>query len=311
MSLYAALAGTGPTGFGFASTAEEVVSGLDLDGVRVLITGANSGIGFESARALSARGATIGVIARTQEKAEETAARLPAGRAAAFACELASPASVLACLATLRADPRSWDALVLNAGIMALPKLSVRHGFEQQFLTNHLGHFLLATRLLDRLSPQGRVVALSSRAHTFTVRGGINFDNLDGAQGYFPWTFYGQSKLANLLFARSLARRFARTGRRAYAVHPGVIHTNLGRHMGVMGNVFFALANPVGLKSVPQGAATTCWAAVHPDANAHNGAYLADVNVQEPSRFAQDEALAERLWTLSEEVVSGWERGVT
>ncbi len=137
-------------------------------------------------------------------------------------------------------------------------------------------------------------------------RGGIDFDNLDGSKGYSSWGFYGQSKLANLLFARELARRFEGTGKTANAVHPGVIQTNLGRHMNPMVNVFFALGNPLVLKDVPQGAATQCWAAVHPSTSLLNGEYMFDCNVACSTRAGADMELAGRLWEETERIVARW-----
>jgi WW domain-containing oxidoreductase len=302
MSFIAWFKRKGPSGFGHASTAEDVTAGLDLTGRRILITGCNSGIGFESLKTLGARGATLYAAARTTEKAAE-AARLAAVAATPVALELDDPASVRAAITTLRAGP-PLDVLLLNAGIMALPRAELVHGLERQFFTNHIGHFMLATGLLDHLGPTARVVLVSSSAHKFSVKGGIDFDNLDASKGYSSFRFYGQSKLANVLFARELARRFAGTDRRAFAVHPGVIRTNLGRHMNPVLRAVGTAFQPLFMKSAQQGAATQCWAAVHPDATAHNGAYLADCNVAPASRSAQDDALAARLWTESERIIA-------
>lgn len=291
-----------PSGFGSRSTADEVVAGLDLTGRTILITGSTSGIGLESMKSLGQRGATILAAGRTTEKAAE-AARLAGVPAIPIACELDNPASVRAAIATIRKHG-PLDVLLLNAGIMALPKLETLHGYERQFFTNHVGHFMLATGLLDQLTPGARVVVVSSSAHRFSVNGGIDFDNLDGQKGYSPWRFYGQSKLANVLFARSLSARFAGTDRRAFAVHPGVIQTNLGRHMGAFMRGAGKVLGPLFMKSPQQGAATQVWAAVHPDAAAHPGAYLADCNVAKTSAAARDDALASRLWTETERIVS-------
>ncbi|TVQ92723.1 MAG: SDR family NAD(P)-dependent oxidoreductase [Deltaproteobacteria bacterium] len=306
MSLYARLKKPGPSGFGYASTANEVTTGLDLTGKRILITGCNSGIGHESMRVLADRGATILAAARTEQKAELAIAAVPGEDHVPLPCELSEPHSVMRCVDRVRSLGEPIDVLMLNAGIMALPKLQTAHGFELQFLTNHLGHFLFATSLLDQLAPDARVVVLSSRAHESPVKGGIDFDNLDGSKGYSAIGFYGQSKLANLLFARELGRRFEGTERVALAVHPGVIATNLGRHIGVLANVFFAVANPIALKTIPQGAATQCWAAVHPDAAEHNGGYLADCNPRASSKHGSDLTLAARLWEVSEKIVAPW-----
>lgn len=303
MSIVALLKPKGPSGFGHGTTADEATEGVDLTGKRMLLTGCNSGIGFESMRVLVERGATVVGAARTKEKAAEAAAKV-GGAIVPVACELSDPASVLACVQAVKDQGEKLDVLLLNAGIMALPKLQTSHGLELQFLTNHVGHFLLATQLIEVLAEEARVVVLSSRAHETTPEGGIDFGNLDGSKGYNGWKFYGQSKLANLLFARELGRRFAGTGRRATAVHPGVIKTNLGRHMGGAVNVVFGALGPLFFKSIAQGAATQCWAAAHPDAGRLNGAYLADCNEKESSSHGKDMDLAARLWEETERIVA-------
>ena len=302
MSVVGWFKGKGKSGFGYRSTADQVVSDLDLTGKTILITGCTSGIGFESMKTLGRRGARIIAAARTAEKAAE-AARQAGVTAIAVACELSDPPSVRAAIDTIRAHG-PIDTLLLNAGIMAIPKAELVHGYERQFFTNHIGHFLLATGLLDTLTPTGRVVAVSSAAHRISVRGGIDFDNLDAKKGYSALRFYGQSKLANILFVRELARRFAGTDRRAYAVHPGVIATNLTRQMNPLSRGAMKALGPVFLKTSQQGAATQVWAAVHPDAAAHSGAYLADCNVASASAAARNDALATKLWTESERITS-------
>ena len=219
----------GASGFGFGSTAEGVTEGLDLSGKKILITGVNSGLGRESGRVLAARGATIYGCARTTRKAEDALAAFEGDGHVPLVCELSEPESVLACVAQVKALP-AVDVLLCNAGIMMLPDLQTSHGFELQFMTNHVGHFLLVTGLLDHLNENGRVVMLSSAAHGWAPEGGIDFDNLDGEKSYSGRDAYGRAKLANLLFAKALAERLD-GGRTANAVHPGVIWTNLGRHM--------------------------------------------------------------------------------
>lgn len=292
----------GRSGFGSRTTAAEVVKDLDLTGRTILITGCSSGIGFESMKSLGARGAHVLAVARTTDKAAE-AARLAGVTATPIACELADPACVRAAVATIR-QHGPLDVLLLNAGIMALPKPELVHGYERQFFTNHMGHFMLATGLLDVLTPTARVVVVASSAHRFTVKGGIDFDNLDAKRGYSALRFYGQSKLANVLFARELARRFTGTGKRAFAVHPGVIQTNLGRHMGAFMRGAGKVLGPLFMKSPQQGAATQVWAAVHPGAEPHSGAYLADCNVAGVSTHGRDDALAARLWAESERIAA-------
>ena len=302
MSLLGLLKGKGASGFGFNSTAEDVTEGLDLTGKTYLLTGCNSGIGAETLRVLALRGATVIGAARTAEKA--SAAVADHAGAIGVACELSEPESVRACVAEVKALGRRLDGIICNAGIMALPTLTLHHGYELQFFTNHIGHFILVTGLLDELTDDGRVVMLSSEAHRFSVTGGVDFDGLDGSNGYDQWRSYGQSKLSNLLFAVELARRFEGTGKRAYGVHPGVIVTNLGRHMGSMMQSVFSVAGPaLFTKSIPQGAATQTYVATHPDAT-QSGAYWADCNVGSPTAHGQDAALAERLWEASERIVA-------
>lgn len=293
----------GASGFGYASTAEEVTDGVDLRGKTVLVTGVTSGLGLESARVLALRGARIFGLARDRDKAAEALRPFGAGHLP-FACELSEPASVRACADAVAAADSTVDVLLLNAGIMALPQRTLKHGHELQFLTNHVGHFILTTRLLPRLADGGRVVVLSSAAHKYTPPGGIAFADLTLADGYRDWTAYGQSKLANLLFARGLAKRLEGTGKTANAVHPGVIPTNLSRHMSPVARALQPIAVALAMKTVPQGAATQCWAAAHPAAGAINGAYLADCNVAESSAHGRDLAMAERLWTVTEEIVA-------
>jgi len=292
----------GESGFGYASTAEEVTAGLDLTGKTVLVTGASSGLGLESARVLSLRGATVLAAARSKEKALEACRGID--RVVPLACELAEPASVRACVEDVKSQGLTLDVLLCNAGIMALPTRELRHGQELQFLTNHIGHFLLVTGLLGALSPKGRVVMLSSAAHKLAPQGGIQLDDLTFERAYSPWKAYGQSKLANLLFARSLAKRFAGTEKTANAVHPGVIQTNLGRHMGPLLRAGAAIANAVAYKDVPQGAATQCYVAAHPSLAGVSGEYFADCNVARSSRYGKDDALAEQLWDKTEAIVA-------
>ena len=306
MSLLGMLKGKGANGFGYQSSAEDVTVGLDLSTSTILVTGANSGLGLETLRVLGARGATMIAAARSIEKAE--AALSESGLTGmAVECELSEPASVRACVETIKnsgkASGKTLDAIICNAGIMALPKLEQKHGYELQFFTNHIGHFILVTGLIDSLSETGRVVMLSSSAHQYAPAGGIVFDDLSGEQNYSAWKNYGQSKLANLLFAKELSKRFASNGRSAFAVHPGVIATNLGRHMSVVARGSMAFAKPLFLKDVPQGSATQCYVAVHPDAASHSGEYFADCNISKASKYASDDTLAARLWEVSEEIV--------
>lgn len=303
MSIYEWFTSKGPSGFGYGSTAEQVTEGISLAGKTMLVTGCNSGLGYETLRVLTLRGARVVGTARSVAKAKE-ACDAVGGQTVPLACELSDPASVRACVESVKREGITLDALICNAGIMALPRRETAHGVELQLFTNHIGHFILVNGLLERLAEAGRVVMLSSSAHARAPKEGIQFDNLDGAKAYSPWAAYGQSKLANILFAKELARRFEGTRRTANAVHPGVIRTNLTRHMGLAG-VAFAIAGPLALKSIPQGAATQVYVATHPSLAGVSGAYFADCNVRAPRPDANDAALATKLWEASERIVAG------
>jgi WW domain-containing oxidoreductase len=303
VSLFAKLKPRGNNGLGYASTAEEATAGVSLAGKTVLITGANSGLGRESLRVLSLRGARIFAVARSSDKAAETLRRFGVS-GEAFACDLAEPDSVRACAAQIKACGVQLDVILCNAGIMAPPELRLACGYELQFFTNHIGHFLLTTNLLDQLSETGRVVVLSSIAHRFAPPGGIQFNNLRGERGYQSWLAYGQSKFANLLFVKELARRFRGTRRTANALHPGIIDTNLGRHQSPGARFVFGLANPLMLKTVSQGAATQCYLAASPDVAQVSGEYFVDCQSKRARRDAENADLARRLWEVSEEIVA-------
>jgi WW domain-containing oxidoreductase len=178
MSLYAKLTRPGPSGFGYGSTAEDVTAGVDLTGKRVLITGCNSGIGFESMRVLAARGAQVLAVARSQEKAEE-ACQKAGGDCRPCVAELSEPETIRTLVRQLNDRGEKLDIILLNAGIMALPKLQTAHGYELQFFTNHVGHFLLGTGILPLLTDAGRFVVLSSLAHRQAPSAGIDFANLN------------------------------------------------------------------------------------------------------------------------------------
>jgi WW domain-containing oxidoreductase len=295
--------GKGPSGFGYGSTAEAVTEGLDLGGRTILLTGCNSGIGKETLRVLAKRGAHVIAAARTVEKAQAACDEV-GGETTPVACELSEPVSVQACARKVIELGRPLDAIICNAGIMALPKLNQKHGYELQLFTNHIGHLILVTSLLDALTDNGRVVVVSSGAHNRAPPEGIQFDNLSGERDYSPWAAYGQSKLANLLFANHLAKRFAGTGKTANSLHPGVIHTNLSRSMNPIAGVALGIAAPLVLKSVGEGAATQCYLAVHPSVEGVSGKYFADCNESRSSSHGRDETMAERLWEVSEKIVN-------
>ena len=287
------------------STAEAITEGIDLSGKTALVTGVNSGIGTETMRVLALRGARVLGTARTLDKAQTACADLP-GELTPLACELTDLDSVRGCIDAVHQHTDRLDILIANAGIMALPKLEQVRDLEMQFATNHVGHFLLVTGLMDLLAnaDRARVVMVSSDGHRAAPKDGIEFDNLSGGRNYGALRAYGQSKLANILFANELGRRLP-DGGTANSLHPGVIQTNLGRHINpivasVLG-LFFVFFS----KTVPQGAATSCYVATHPELEGISGRYFSDCDVKTPSAIASNEALATRLWEVSEELVRG------
>ncbi len=289
--------------FGFASTADDVLAGLDLDGLTAMITGVNSGIGFETMRSLAARGVHVIGAARTLEKAEKACEQVT-GKTTPVACELSDFANVRACADQVRSLDLPLDILMCNAGIMALPKLEQVNGLERQFVVNHLGHYLLTRRLLPQVeaAKAGRIVTVSSLAYKSAPAAGIDFENLSGEQQYRPFTAYGQSKLANALFAFELARRYSGTAVTANTVHPGMVATNLGRYFMKKPRDPDAPLRD-GFKDSNQGAATQVYVATHPNLAGISGYYFEDCNPVAPTGpHMGDQQLARKLWEVSEEI---------
>ena len=303
MSLVGALKGKGSNGFGYATTAEQATAGCDLRGKTVLVTGCNSGLGRETARVLALRGARVVATARTVEKARDACAGL-GGDFLPVACELAEPASVRACVAAVKAGAAPLDAILCNAGVMAIPTPQQKFGWELHLFTNHIGHFILVTGLLDRLAPTGRVVVTASRAHRRAPAAGIEFDNLSGERGYAPMKAYGISKLANILFSRELARRLGGNGQTSNALHPGVIATNITRTIPSVAQLAMRALAPIMMKTIPQGAATQCYLAASPAVAQVTGGYFSDCNPEQTSAAGRDMAMAARLWQESEALVA-------
>ena len=292
-----------PSPFDDNSTAEEVTAGIDLTGKTFAITGANSGLGYETMRVLTLRGAHVIGIARTQEKAEKACSTIE-GETTPLFLDLAQWDSVVACADDIRALQIPLDGLITNAGVMALPERELVNGVEKQFAINHLGHFILINQLQDTVlaAPQGRFVILSSLAHRRAEKG-IEFDNLDGSKHYDPWTAYGVSKLANALCARELARRIEDTNATANSVHPGVIMTNLGKHLPTWQQWAGKYLGWMFMKTIEEGAATTCYVATSPDLVGVRGFYFADCNVNEgETPYVYDDAMAAQLWQVSEDL---------
>lgn len=306
--------------FGAQSTADDVLEGKDLSGKTVFVTGGNSGLGQETARAMAAKGAHVVIAGRDQAKLDEAKAAIESEVAGAnvetIVGDLGSLDSIRACGKEANERFDKIDILINNAGVMACPYAETTDGFEMQFGTNHLGHFALTKQLMPLVEKgqDKRIVNLSSRGHHFAPVNleDPNFDNRE----YDKWASYGQAKTANVLFSVGLEKRFGDKSIHAYAVHPGGIQTNLGRHLteediaALMARVT-TNDEEFAWKTIPQGAATTCWAATAPELEGKGGLYCEDCHVAENDdqssdggvrSYAIDPATADRLWTLSEEM---------
>jgi NAD(P)-dependent dehydrogenase (short-subunit alcohol dehydrogenase family) len=286
--------------FGARSTAEQVTAGLDLSGKTALITGCNSGIGYETMRVLAWRGARVLGTARTARKGREACGSVQ-GDAVPLLLELTDFGSIVECAAQVRALGLPLDMLICNAGVL-LPRRERARGLEKQFVVNHLGHFILVNRLLDRVlaAAEGRIVILSSVAHWSAPPEGIEFENLAARGDYDPSRAYGQSKLANGLFSMELARRLAGTSASSNTLHPGIVETNLYRHWSTR------VTGGGGRKTIEEGAATSCYVATHPELSGVSGHYFEDLNATEPSPLMRDATLAARLWSVSEELTADY-----
>jgi NAD(P)-dependent dehydrogenase (short-subunit alcohol dehydrogenase family) len=311
------------SGFSATSTTDEVLAGIDLQGRRFLVTGASGGLGLETSRSLAARGAIVVMAARDQAKNETAAAgiraALPDAQLESLILDLGSLKSVRAAAAEFMSRGIPLHGLILNAGIMATPLGHTVDGFEQQFGVDHLGHFLLARDLLPRLveSAPARVVVLSSAGHRM---GDVDFDDVNfERRDYEPFLAYGAAKTCNVLHAVGIDQRYRDQGVRAFAVHPGVIHTELGRYMTdeTMASLISRLSESpteMAWKSPEQGAATSVWAATSPLLDGRGGEYCEDCNVSAVATDGElnaggvaaravDPARAATLWALSEKLV--------
>ena len=282
-------------------TADEATLGWDLTGKLALVTGCNSGIGFETMRVLALRGAHVLGAARTLKKATIACSRVD-GVTTPLEVELTDLGSIAAAAQMVVAMDRPLDMLICNAGIMGLPERQLTHGVEQQFAVNHLGHFSLVNRLIDQVTTakDGRVVVVSSELHRQAPTQGIKFDDLAWAAGdYDGFSAYAHSKLANILFVVELSRRLQSTSASANALHPGIIRTNLARHMSET-----VQAGDWDDRNVAQGATTSCYVAGDPALRGVTGHYFSDCNSIDPSESALDSAAAARLWSLSEGLIA-------
>jgi len=274
------------------STAEQVTSGLNLSGKTAVVTGCNSGIGLETMRVLALRGAHVIGTARTLEKGQQACAQIK-GRTTPVVLELSDFASVVACADAIRKLNVRIDMLILNAGI-TISEWHAINGIEQHFLVNHLGHFLLTQRLLDRVTTaeQGRVVVVGSGNHRDAPKGGIQFDDLSGKS----WkNYYAHSKLANGLFSLELSKRLRGTSATSNCLTPGAVDTNIRRHLSKDDW-------PDQLKPVAEGAATVCYVATQPSLAKVTGEYFKDCGPAPQHAYQTDAAMAKRLWEVSTEL---------
>ncbi len=317
--------------FDATSTTEEVLEGRDLKGMRVLVTGVSAGLGIETARALAGHGASVVGTARDLAKAEiatsqvRTDAARGGGSFELVEIDLASLASVRAGADALVARGEPYDLVIANAGVMATPFGRTADGFETQFGTNHLGHFLLVNRIAPLLRPGARLVNLASSGHRY---GDVDLDDPNFERTpYDPFVGYGRSKTANILFAVEFDRRHRSRGIRAAAVHPGGIQTELSRHLdpgripGMIDQINRDIAAegkpPFQFKTIPQGAATSVWAGVVAEADEVGGRYCENCHVgvvvpddrkisaisEGVRAYAVDPERAKALWSKSEELV--------
>ncbi|KAK7507085.1 hypothetical protein BaRGS_00001936, partial [Batillaria attramentaria] len=278
-----------------------------IPGKTVIVTGANTGIGKETAKELARRGGRVILACRDLERAEKARAEIVLETAnrnvVVKLLDLASMGSIRAFAKDINATEPHVDILINNAGIMRCPKMLTEDGFEMQLGVNHLGHFLLTMLLLDKIkaSAPSRIVNVSSLAH---VRGQINFDDLNTAKSYDPGVAYAQSKLANVLFTRELAKKLDGTGVTVNALHPGVVKTELGRHMNIfkssISRAVFAPISWVLLKTPVQGAQTTLYCALATELDGVTGKYFSDCKEKEVAEQAKDDEAAKRLWAISE-----------
>ena len=307
------------TAFNAETTAEEAAAGIDLTGKTIVVTGGSAGLGVETARVLAGRGAKIVSVVRDEEKGKEAARTLREGLPNAeielAVLDLFDLDSVRRGADDIAKRFPKIDRLINNAGVMMCPLGRTKEGLDTQLGTNHLGHFVLTARLIENViagSP-ARIVNLSSGGHRLSP---LRFDDpFFEREEYNKFTAYGQAKTANILFSVGLDKRYRDQGIRSFAVHPGAIHTELGRHMdGDDVKALMAMrpqSEPMTFKPLEAGAATTVWAATSPDLEGQGGVYCEDCGVAEvietPSEslgvcaYALDEEAADRLWALSED----------
>ncbi|XP_020224336.1 short-chain dehydrogenase TIC 32, chloroplastic [Cajanus cajan] len=313
----------GASGFSSSSTAEEVTKGIDGTGLTAIVTGASSGIGAETARVLSLRGVHVimGVIDMIGAKnvKEAILKENPTAKVDIIELDLSSMASIRNFASKFNSSGLSLNILINNAGVCATPFTLSKDNIELQFAINYIGHFLLTNMLLDNMKKttqeskkQGRIVNVSSAGHHFTYHGGIRFDKINDQSSYHCWRAYGQSKLANILHANELARRLKEDGIdiTANSLHPGATSTNIYINnrlltgiVNILGPFIIGKLEGFMVKNVQQGAATTCYVALHPQVSEISGKYFEDNNFAEAHSRGKDMDLAKKLWDFSTNLI--------
>ncbi|XP_048421555.1 short-chain dehydrogenase TIC 32, chloroplastic-like isoform X2 [Pyrus x bretschneideri] len=301
----------GPSGFSSSSTAEKVTERIDATGLTAIVTRASSGIGTETARVLALRGAHVVMAVRNmaagKDAREKIVKAIPSAKVDAMELDLSSLSSVRKFASDFNSAGLPLNILINNAGVMGTPFMLSKDKIELQFTTNHVGHFLLTNLLLDTMKKtarksgkEGRIVNVSSEGHRYPYPEGIRFDKINDREGYSNFRAYCQSKLANILHANELARRLKEEGAdiTANSLHPGTIVTNLFRYNSAV-NGFVKVLGRALFKNVKQGAATTCYVALHPQVEGVTGEYFSDSNLSKPSRQGQDAEMAKKLWDFT------------
>lgn len=296
--------------YGADATAEQVTEGMDLAGLTIMVTGCNSGLGYETMRVLALRGAHVIGTGRTLEKARVACASVE-GKTTPLALELSDFQSVIDCATAVRMLGTGLDVLVCNAGINTFGELELVDGVEKIFAVNFLGHFLLVNQLLPLFLEQGsgRIVHVGSRSgYTRAPEQGIDFDNLRGEKTFDASEAYGRSKLANALFSLELARRLQGSGVTSNVIHPGLVHTNIARSAPALIREGFDLVGPLIAKTPGEGAATQVYVATAPALASVSGAYFEDCNPVTLSgkHHMFDEAMARELWGVGEEMLGDY-----
>ncbi|XP_061352837.1 short-chain dehydrogenase TIC 32, chloroplastic-like isoform X3 [Gastrolobium bilobum] len=300
-----------PSGFSLSSTAEEVTQGIDGTGLTAIVTGTTNGIGTETARVLALRGVHVIMGVRNMVAAKDVKEAIlketPKAKVDVMELDLSSMASVRKFVSEFNSSGLPLNILINNAGICATPFTLSRDNIELQFATNHLGHFLLTNLLLDTMKKtereskkEGRIINVSSEGHLYSYPEGILFDKINDESSYQKWRAYGQSKLANILHANELARCLEEDGVNitANSLHPGAIITNIVKHAGLLDAI-----GKIVIKSVGQGAATTCYVALHPQVKGISGEYFSDNDMAKPSSQGTDTDLAKKLWDFSMKLI--------